>query len=160
MWGAEEGDVGMYRLASDLMQLHLTKDGGFWSALTKSKLRLQLVDKDQQDGQQQGGASPSAHDVSGSATTGDGAGGQQSSKQMGQKPVYKKGVQNSKKYHDLNGDMTQQVNKEHQILQDDMDTAMQVVGGNVYLGGLVGKHQFCRVVTTCGPAKNVWARMD
>src|SRR5215831_4401206 len=51
-----EGDVALFRLASDLLQLHLTSSGGFWSTLEKSTLRLQLV----QQSQQRQGASSSA----------------------------------------------------------------------------------------------------
>jgi phage gp45-like len=84
--GLQPGDSAMFRTAMDQLQLHLTGDGGFWSAAQDKTVRLQLVKKQQQ--QQQGGGASSRD-----ASSGSGQGGQQQSggQQKGQKPVYKNG---------------------------------------------------------------------
>jgi hypothetical protein len=74
----DKGDVAMFRTNKDQLQFHLTQTGAFLTGPTNKKLRMQLVDPDQQ-----------------------GSGG--GSQQKGQKAQYKN---NSKKYFEQTNDNT------------------------------------------------------
>jgi len=153
----EKGDVAMFRTKDDNQQFHLTKDGGFWSAPTDKKVRMQLVEKDQQQDQQgQQGTSQ------GGSQGGQSGGSQQQGgfpKMTGQKAVYKK---ESKRYFEINKDTTENVGSHHKMMLDDKETAVEIEPKKkeVYLGGLKEKHKFSRVMTEDGPAKNTLARID
>jgi phage gp45-like len=166
--GLDPGDVSMFRTKDDALQLHLSKDGGFWSGSNQKKLRLQLVAPDQQQSGQQGGGGGGASKAGtegGAGQAGAATGGAQ--QMTGQKPVKDK---DSTQYIDLGKDMTQSVNKQHQITLEDKKTGMEVnPDGNVYLGGTKGNGSFKRVLVEggaactgggqCGyPAQNVYAR--
>jgi hypothetical protein len=113
--GCQPGDVAMFRLASDQLQLHLTQTGGFWTGPDSKKLRLQLVKAQQQQPQ-------------------DGGGGSAPQVSKGQQPIYN---QDSSQYVEVNGTMTQSVNKQHQIVLTDKDTGIEVnPDNNVYLGAI------------------------
>jgi hypothetical protein len=150
LYNMNEGDVAMYRTKSDQLQLHLAQDGGYWTGPDSKKLRLQLV-QGQQDGQQQGGSSSGGSTGSSGSQTG-------AQGQMGQQPLYQ---QDSKQYHEVNGTMTQSVNKQHQIVLQDMQTGMEVNPDNkVYLGATKDKGSFLPVLLQGGvPAKNVFGQV-
>jgi hypothetical protein len=145
--GLDQGDVAMFRTAQDNLQLHLTSSGGFWSSPDSKKLRMQLV-----QGQQQGGGGAQARDASGGSA---GAGGAPGGQQQGQKPVYK---QDSKQFFELNGSMTQIVNKAHQFLLQDQSKGIEINNDeNVYLGAKKDAGQFLRVMLEDGSiAQNVF----
>jgi hypothetical protein len=137
----QEGDVAMYRTKSDQLQLHLAQDGGYWTGPDSKKLRLQLIQGQQsQQGSQGGSSSGSSGSAAGSSSTG----------QMGQQPLYQ---QDSKIYSEISGSMTQQVNKQHQIILQDKQTGIEVNSdNNVYLGAISGQGQFLPVMLIDGTA--------
>ncbi len=53
----EKGDVAMFRTKDDRQQIHMTKDGIFWSNREDRKNRIAMVPPPQQDQQQQSGQS-------------------------------------------------------------------------------------------------------
>lgn len=146
------GDVAMFRTAVDQLQFHLAQEGGFWTGPNSKKLRMALVQPDQQQ-QQQGSGSPKDAGGGGSGQAG-GAGGQQQQKK-GQQAQYKK---DSDQYHEINGKMTQSVNKQHQIILTDKKTGIEVNPDNkVYLGKTKDNGTFLRVVLEDGSvAQNVY----
>jgi prophage tail gpP-like protein/phage gp45-like len=146
--GLDQGDVAMFRTAQDNLQLHLTSSGGFWSSPDSKKLRMQLI-----QGQQQQGGSAQARDASGGSAGGGGTQG--SGTQGGQQPVYK---QDSKQFFELNGSMTQLVNKAHQFLLQDQSKGIEINNDeNVYLGAKKDAGQFLRVMLEDGSiAQNVF----
>lgn len=146
------GDVAMFRTAIDQLQFHLAQEGGFWTGPNSKKLRMALVQPDQQ--QQQGSGSPKDATGGGSSGQASGAGGQQQQKK-GQQAQYKK---DSNQYHEINGTMTQSVNKQHQIILTDKKTGVEVnPDNNVYLGKTKGSGTFLRVVLEDGSvAQNVY----
>jgi hypothetical protein len=148
--GLQQGDVAMFRTAQDQLQLHLTQGGGFWTGPNTKKLRLQLI----QPQQQQGGGQPGQQDASGGGGAGGGMPGQQ---QKGQQPVYQ---QNSTQYLEVNNEMTQMVNKNHQLILQDNKTGIDINSNNyVYLGQTQASGgTFERVMLADGsPAKNTLA---
>jgi phage gp45-like len=125
LYGMQEGDVAMYRTKSDQLQFHLAQDGGYLTGPDSKKLRLQLI-QGQQDGQQGGGSTAGSSNGS--------AAGQSS--QMGQNPLYQ---QDSSQYTEVNGTMTQHVNKQHQVVLQDKNTGIEInPDNNVYLGAIKG----------------------
>ena len=168
----DKGDCAMFRGRGDFLQLHLTGDGGFWTAAQNKTLRMQLVQKDSQtnstqqqqgsgsSGTSTGGASVSTHD---GTTGGDGgsSGGQsqQGQQQRGQQSVYKDG-QNSPLFVDITKDATRASGKEVHLMLDDQKVYVHVVGGEVYLGGKKGDGTFQKVLTEGGtPSINVYAKV-
>lgn len=150
----EDGDVAMYRTKDDSQQFHLTKDGGFWSAPEDKKVRMQLVKKEDQQQQQQPAQQPAQAGSSGQ----QGQQGQQQQKQQkGQKAVYKK---DSAKYHEISQEATESVNKEHRMMLDDKDTAVQLKDKKAYVGGLKDKAKFARIITESGISFNAYARIN
>jgi hypothetical protein len=146
--GLDPGDVAMFRTAQDQLQLHLTQSGGFWTGPNSKKLRMQLIQPQQQQ-QQGGGGQPGQRDAGGTGATPGGSGmpGQQ---QRGQQPLYK---QDSKQFFEINNDMTQLVNKHHQVLLQDQKTGVEVNTDNkVYLGQKSGSGQFLPVMLIDGSA--------
>jgi phage gp45-like len=147
------GDVAMFRTAIDQLQFHLAQEGGFWTGPNSKKLRMALVQPDQQQQQQGSGSPKDASGGGGSSGQAGGAGGQQQKK--GQQAQYKK---DSNQYHEINGTMTQSVNKQHQIILTDKKTGVEVnPDNNVYLGKTKGNGTFLRVVLEDGSiAQNVY----
>jgi phage gp45-like len=148
LYGLAEGDVAMFRTATDQLQLHLAQDGGYFTGPQSKKLRMQLVADQQQQG------ATGSQGASSGGTAGSSGGGQQQGQQKGQKALNKK---ESNHYTEINGTMTQSVNKQHQITLQDKATGMEVNPDNkVYLGAVSGKGQFLRVLLEGGKvAKNV-----
>jgi phage gp45-like len=149
LYNMQDGDVAMYRTKSDQLQLHLAQDGGYWTGPDSKKLRLQLIQGQQsQQGSQGGSSSGSSGSAAGSSSTG----------QMGQQPLYQ---QDSKQFTEVNGTMTVHVNKQHQIVLQDMQTGMEVNPDNkVYLGATKDKGSFLPVLLQGGvPAKNVFGQV-
>lgn len=142
--GLDEGDVAMYRTKSDQLQFHLAQSGAYLTGPDSKKLRMQLVQGQQQG--QQGQGSGAAQGTQG------GQGGAQ--QKTGQQAQYK---QDSKQYFEVSGSMTQSVNKQHQIVLQDKKTGVEVNTDNkVYLGAVSGQGSFLPVMLVDGsPAKNV-----
>jgi phage gp45-like len=149
LFNMAQGDVAMFRTAADQLQLHLTQTGGFWTGPNSKKLRMQLI----QPQQQQGGAQAAQQDTGGAGASGSSASGQQ---QKGQQPVYQ---QDSQQFFELNNNMTQLVNKQHQFLLQDQKTGIEINTDNkVYLGEKSGSGQFLQVMLMDGsPAQNTYA---
>jgi phage gp45-like len=156
LWGCEKGDTAMYRGKDDGQQLHMTKDGGFWSAQTDKTVRMHLVDQQQQQQQQGGGG---ATRDAGSGSSGGQDGQQQGGQQKGQKPNYKDGLK-SYRFVDVTKDATRLSGNESHMMLSDGDSYVHCTDKKAYLGGNSGKHQFAKVLTTAGPASNVFGRID
>jgi phage gp45-like len=141
-----KGDVAMFRTAVDQLQLHLAQEGGFWTGPDSKKLRLQLV-----KAQQQSGSQPQTTATGGTAASSSSQGQQK----HGQQPLYN---QDSSQFIEVNGTMSQHVNKQHQIVLTDKQTGMEVnPDSNVYLGSTKAKGSFLPVVLQGGVlAKNVF----
>jgi phage gp45-like len=150
----DAGDVAMFRGKDDQLQLHLTSDGGFWTGRNDKKLRMALVEKEQDQQQQPGVASMDTGGGGGGGT--GGAGGGQQQKKKGQTQQRKK---DSSQFFEINGDMTQHMNKRHQMMLDDKEVGVEIHNNkNVYLGKLKDKGSFLRVMLEDGSiAKNTYA---
>jgi phage gp45-like len=142
-----KGDVAMFRTAVDQLQLHLAQEGGFWTGPDSKKLRLQLVKAQQQGSQPQT-----------TATGSTAASSSQGQQKHGQQPLYN---QDSSQFIEVNGTMSQHVNKQHQIVLTDKQTGMEVnPDNNVYLGSTKDKGSFLPVVLQGGVlAKNVFGQV-
>jgi phage gp45-like len=177
LMGLLEGDTAMFRGKGDKQQLHMTQDGGFWSAPQDKTVRMQLVpsDSDTNSTQPQQGASaaPSASSsrrdflvVSSSdvALSGAGSGGVNSSGQAqpvkkGQQSVYKDG-KDSYRFVDLIKDKTRVSGQNVHVMLQDGNTYVHVADDNkVYLGGAKGSGTFAPVMTSSGPSSNVLAKV-
>jgi hypothetical protein len=90
-------------------------------------------------------------------TSGGGSNGssQQNGKPTGQKTLHK---EDSSQFHEINGDMTQAMNKRHQTMLDDKQTGIEIHNNkNVYLGRMLDKGSFLQVLLADGsPAQNVF----
>lgn len=157
LMGLEKGDTAMFRQKDDGQQFHMTQDGGFWSAQTEKTVRMQLVDKQQQGGQQQGSGA-STRDTTGGSSGSSSTGGQQGGQQMGQKPVYKDG-QKSYRFVDVTKDASRLSGNEAHLMLSDGDSYVHCTGQKAYLGGNASKHQFSKVLTEDGVAINVYAKI-
>jgi hypothetical protein len=150
IFGMEKGDVAMFRTRDDTQQFHMTKDGGYWSGPTDKTVRMQLVDK-QQD-QQQGAQSGSQA----------GGGGQQQGQQgqqgKGQKPVYKNG-QKSYRFCDITKDASRLSGNEAHLMLSDGDSYVHCVNKKTYLGANASRGKFDKVITLSGPAVNTLAKI-
>lgn len=154
------GDTAIYD--HQQQQLHFNKDGAYLTGNTGKKIRMQLADVDQKSGQG-ASAQPTVGPTQQAASGGGGgqaASSQGGVKDGGQKARYEK---QSKQYHEIGKDQTDQMNKKHRITLDDEDTMIIIKKDGepgVYLGGDPDKgHKFAKVVTTAGPSKNVYARI-
>jgi phage gp45-like len=172
LYKLEKGDTAMFRGRGDFQQLHMTQDGGFWSAPQDKTVRMQLLQKDSQTnsttqqggsasgGGSAGGASLMAADMNaggGGGSSGSGAGGQ-GQQQKGQEAVYKDG-QKSPMFMDVTKDATRASGKEVHLMLDDGKLYAHIVGGEVYLGGKKGEGTFGRVATDKGLSVNVYAKV-
>jgi len=181
LWGMEKGDTAMFRKATDLLQTHMNKDGLFHTGPRDKTVRMQLVDKDSgdsQDNQRQGsgangkltffdlmphakdGAGVSLMDAGGGGGGGgNGQGGQQQGDQKkGQKPIYKDG-QKSHRFVDVTKNDTRLSGTESHLMLEDGDSYVHCLEKKTYLGGHAKKNKFARVITEAGPAKNVWGKI-
>src|SRR5262249_50163772 len=152
-----EGDTAMFRGKGDKQQLHMTQDGGFWSAPQDKTVRMQLVPSDSQSNRtapQRPAAAPSSSRdillVSSSSSAGSGsvnsAGAAQPSSK-GQESVYKDG-QNSYRFVDLINDKTRVSGQNVHVMLQDGNTYVHVADDyNVYLGGAKGSGTFAPVMT-------------
>ena len=176
--GLDPGDSAMFRTKNDFLQFHLADKGGFMSAARNRTLRFALVDKDAQDQQQQGGAggggqagtasktsvpSVGARDSGGGSSGGSGgaSGGQQGGKQKptGQKHL-KDDNQQSQRFMHMTADETAHSGTNVRHYLDDGQGYFECNSDkNVYTGAHKGKKPFAKVMTTSGPAKNVWGRI-
>jgi hypothetical protein len=95
--GLEKGDVAMFRTKDDGLQMHMSQDGGFFTGPNDKNVRMQLVQKPQQQQQGGQGQQPAQRDASGGGSSGSGS--QQGSKPTGQKPVYKNGQDSDFFFH-------------------------------------------------------------
>ncbi len=146
-----KGDVAMFRQAADQLQLHLTQDGGFFSAPDSKTVRMQLVPAQQQ--QQQ----PSAQQQDGSngGSSGSSSGGQSGGQQKGQQAVYKQGT-SGYQYVDVTSSATTASGQNVYLKLQDKNAYVHVASDkNVYVGGEKGKGSFDLVMTLSGPCKNV-----
>jgi hypothetical protein len=87
--GLEKGDVAMFRTKSDGLQMHMNQDGGFFTGPNDKNVRMQLVQKPQQ--QQQGQGAGGAQGGASGGGGGGGAGSQTPGNATGQKSIYKNG---------------------------------------------------------------------
>jgi Bacteriophage Mu Gp45 spike protein len=180
------GDSAMYRTKDDDQQFHLTKDGGFWSAPEGKTVRMQLVPQGsakrqpkQQKGKESGaglgdpGGGGDAGGAGGEPTvmataSGGGGGGSGSGSSTGQqgqqnKPTGQKAVADAGKdsiYHvEVKKDLTSSGGNRVQMKLSDKKGYVDAVSKSVYLGFPKGEAPFAKVLTTKGPAKNVWGRI-
>jgi phage gp45-like len=156
------GDVAMFRQATDKLQFHLNTSGGFLTGPRDKTLRMQLLDEDsgqqqQQPGQQQqqpGQQQPGQQDTTStgsSSSTGSQSGGQQ---QRGQQAVYSK-AQSSYRFVDVTKQTSRISNNEvHLMLADGKTYVHCNTDKQVYVGAQKGKAQFDYLVTTSGPCIN------
>jgi phage gp45-like len=150
LYKLEKGDVAMFRLRDDQQQMHLTKDGGFWSAPDDKTVRMQLVPKKQQ----QSGGTPTPHDGTGGGT-GTSSQGQQ---QKGQQAVYKDG-KDGDLYIDVTKDATRSSGTNVHLIAKGKGVLVHVSSdGNIYLGGKSGSGMFKKVMLSGEElSKNVYA---
>lgn len=158
MFKMQKGDTAMFRGRGDKQQLHMTQDGGFWSAPQDKTVRMQLVPSDSESnstmqsggsGSGGGGAAPALRD--GSSGGGSGQSGQQ---QRGQQPLYKDGQQ-SYRFIDVTKDKTRMSGNEVHAMLSDGNTYLHVNSDkNVYVGGAAGNGSFDMLVTLSGPCSN------
>lgn len=172
MINLQPGDTGMFSTVGRMLQMHFNTDGGFLTGTRDKTLRMQLLDEDskpdqqqqQQSGQQQQQSVKSRDWLHVSTTNGgngssssSGQGGQQ---QKGQQPRYKDG-QKTYRFVDLTNTETRMSGSNVRHYLDDgqayVDTNQDK---NVYLGAAKGNGHFAKVMTTDGPAKNVWALVE
>lgn len=149
LFGLQPGDTAMFRTALDLLQFHFSKDGGFLTGPRDKTVRMQLVDKDSGQQQQQG-AQPGQHDASSGS---GGAGGQSGQQQKGQKAIYQDG-QKSYRFHDVIGSETRSSGAMVRQYLADGKCYHDVSGGSVYVGYAHDKGKFDLLVTLSGPAIN------
>jgi len=176
LMGLLEGDTAMFRGKGDKQQLHMTQDGGFWSAPQDKTVRMQLVPSDSEtnstQSQQGASAAPSANSSSrdylvvasrGAGSFGSGgvnSNGQTQPGKKGQQSVYKDG-QDSYRFVDLIKDKTRVSGQNVHVMLQDGNTYVHVADDSkVYLGGAKGSGTFAPVMTSSGPSSNVLAKVD
>jgi phage gp45-like len=157
LYKLEPGDTAMFRGRGDKQQLHLTKDGGFWSAPQDKTVRMQLVPSDSESNASiaSGGSSggrASAQQLEGAGNSSSGQdGGQQ---KRGQEPVYKDG-QGSHRFVDVTKDKTRASGNQVHLMLDDQKTYVHAHSDkNVYLGAEAGTASFDLLITLSGPCVN------
>jgi phage gp45-like len=158
MYKLEKGDSAMFRGRGDKQQLHMTQDGGFWTAPQDKTVRMHLVQQDSSSnatvqqgggsggsGSSGGGAAPALRDgSSGGSNGGSSSSGQQGGQQKGQEALYKEG-QKSPHFVDITKDYARvSSGSEVQLIQGGV--LVSVKGGNVYLGGAAGASGMKRVM--------------
>jgi phage gp45-like len=170
LYKLEKGDTAMFRGRGDFQQLHMTGDGGFWTAPQNKTVRMQLLQKDSQTnstmggdgGSASGGGSAGGMSTFDAAGGGGGAGGDsaggQGQQQKGQEAVYKDGQQ-SPMFVDVTKDASRVSGNEVHLMLADGKLYVHVVGGEVYLGGKKGEGTFGKVATDKGISVNVYAKV-
>ena len=157
LFGLAEGDTAMFRGKDDKQQLHMTGDGGFWSAPLGKIMRMALVPAAQKQQQQQG-ASAQQTDASGGGSQ-SGSQQQQGQQQRGQKPV-KDDNQKSDYFVEVTQDASRVSGKECHLMLDDKKVYVHVANDkNVYVGAKKGDKPFAKVATLSGPSSNVFGRI-
>jgi len=154
--GLLAGDSAMFRGKGDKQQLHMTEDGGFWSAPQNKTVRMQLVPSDSEDNK-----SSKVGAVSAPMTTAEGqqGQGQQQQTKKGQKPVYKDG-KDGHRYVDVTKTETRSSGDNVRLYLSDKKAYVDVnEDKNVYLGAKKGEAEFSLVVTLAGPAINVYGKI-
>jgi phage gp45-like len=150
----DKGDVAMFRTKDDNQQFHLTTDGGFWSAPTDKTVRMQLVKKQQQQGQ---GQQASQHDASGGAAPGGQGGQQGQGQQKGQRAVRKN---SSHQYVDVTENATNvSGTNTYMRLQDGKGYLHCSDDAKVWVGAEKGKATFARLLTENGPSVNSYGNL-
>jgi hypothetical protein len=170
LMGLEKGDTAMYRTKDDDQQFHMTTKGGFWSAPQGKTVRMQLVPqgsakkgppqgKGQQQGAAKAGVGTLAADGGGSSGSGGGQQQGQQNKPTGQKAVAEAGA-NSINYVEVKSDETNVSGNRSQLKLSDKKGYVDCSSDKqVWLGYPKGEADFGKVLTTKGPAKNVWGRV-
>jgi phage gp45-like len=155
LYKLEKGDTAMFRGRGDKQQLHLTQDGGFWTAPQDKTVRMQLL---QQDSDSNSTASPAASTRDAGGT--DSSGQQQSGEQKrGQEALYKDGQQ-SQMFVEVTKAKTRISGTTAHMALDDGNTYVHCHTDKfVYLGAEAGKANHDFVVTLSGPSKNVKAKV-
>lgn len=164
LFGLEKGDTAFFRGRGDKQQMHMTEEGGFWSAPQNKTVRMQLIPEDSEDnktvdsgGGAQGGGGVQARAADGGG--GDAGGGQQGEKKRGQKPVFKKG-KDSHRFVDATKDASRVSGDNVHLMLGDKKVYVHVADDkNVYLGGKKGEGTFARVATESGLSVNVFAKI-
>jgi phage gp45-like len=152
LYGMEKGDSAMYRGRGDKQQLHLTQDGGFWSAPSNKKLRLQLVSGQSEDNK-------SVHFVTIEPLEAGGQPQQQRQDKRGQKPIYKDG-QSSEQYLEVSGGESDLANKNTYLRGQGKKILVHAADDQkVYLGAKRGEAKFSKVMTEDGPSEFVLAKI-
>lgn len=155
LYKLEKGDTAMFRGRGDKQQLHMTADGGFWTAPQDKTVRMQLVPSDSETNattqQQSGGGAGGSTGGSSSSSSSSSSGGQ---KKRGQEAIYKDG-QKSFRFVDVTKDKTRVSGSQCHLMLDDGKTYVHANSDkNVYLGGAAGSGAFSMLVTLDGPCSN------
>jgi len=155
LYKLEKGDTAMFRGRGDKQQLHMTADGGFWTAPQNKTVRMQLVPSDSETNattqQQSGGGAGSSTGGNSSSSSSSSSGGQ---KKRGQEALYKDG-QKSFRFVDVTKDKTRVSGSQCHLMLDDGKTYVHANSDkNVYLGGAAGSGSFSMLVTLDGPCVN------
>lgn len=164
LYQLEKGDTAMFRGRGDFQQLHLTQNGGFWTAPQDKTVRMQLLQQDSQSnstvgqgggssgGSAAGGQSAATRAASGGSNGGGQQGGQQ--QQRGQKAVYQDG-QKSPMFVEVTKDKTRMGGNECHLALADGNTYLHChTDHQVYVGAQAGKASFDYLVTLSGPCVN------
>lgn len=170
LFGLEKGDTAFYRGRGDKQQMHMTEEGGFWSAPQNKTVRMQLIPEDSEDNKtvDSGGGSlaQGKQGFAVEARAGESGGGngpaggqQQGQKKRGQKPVFKKGKY-SHRFIDATKDASRVSGDNVHLMLGDKKVYVHVADDkNVYLGGKKGEGTFARVATESGLSVNVFAKI-
>ena len=167
--GLDPGDSAMFRTATDYLQMHFSKDGGFWTAALDKTVRMALIDKNSGQQQQGGGGSGSSgasaallDSGGGGAGSGSGAGGSGAAGQQQQKgqTAVKDDNQKSKRFVHVTKDEAAISGTNVRGYLDDGKAYYEVNSDKkFYCGAKKGDGQFALVVTLKGPAKNVMGKI-
>jgi phage gp45-like len=166
LYKLEKGDTAMFRGRGDKQQLHMTQDGGFWTAPQDKTVRMQLLAEDSDSNstmQSQGSAGSAASTARVSALATDGGsssgGAQGGQQQKGQEAKYKDG-QKSAMFVEVTKDKTRMGgNQCHMALSDGKTYVHCHTDKKVYVGAEAGKATFAFLVTTSGPCVNALGKI-
>ena len=163
LFGLQPGDTAMFRTATDLLQFHLSGDGGFLTGPRNKTVRMQLLDQDSGQQQQQpsqgaGGQSATTTDASGAGSSSASSSGSSGQQQKGQKPIYQQGQQ-SYRFHDVTANETRSSGVNVRSYLQDGNCYVDVnQDKNVYVGAMKGKGALDFVMTLSGPCINVYGK--
>ena len=157
LFGLQPGDSAMFRTATDLLQFHLSGDGGFLTGPRNKTVRMQLLDQDSGQ-QQQSSQSQSAAQTDASGGSSGSSGSQGGQQQKGQKPIYQQGQQ-SYRFHDVTANETRSSGVNVRSYLQDGNCYVDVnQDKNVYVGAMKGKGALDFVMTLSGPCINVYGK--